>query len=75
MEAVVSARLTWKKLPKWPSLVQFFVWKLDLCTILSEHHKEGEQIIWWKSEYSLMAMIVSKQILLMDPYFEENWTN
>ena len=34
-----------ENLPNWPSIVHFFLKKLDLCTILSENHQEKEQII------------------------------
>ena len=29
-----------------PLFCTLFAWKLDICTILSENHKEGEQIIF-----------------------------
>ena len=35
-----------ENLPNWPSIVHFFLKKLDLCTILSENHQEEEQIIF-----------------------------
>ena len=35
-----------KNLPNWPSIVHFYLRKLDICTILSENHQEGEQIIF-----------------------------
>ena len=35
-----------ENLPNWPSNVHFYLWKLDICTILSENHQEGEQIIF-----------------------------
>ena len=35
-----------ENLPNWPSVVHFYLWKLDLCTILSENHQEGDQIIF-----------------------------
>ena len=33
-------------MPSWPSIVNFYLRKLGLCTILSENHQEGEQIIF-----------------------------
>ena len=32
--------------PTWPSIVHFYLNKLEICTILSENHQEGEQIIF-----------------------------
>ena len=33
-------------LPNCPSIVHFYLRKLEICTILSENHQEGEQIIF-----------------------------
>ena len=32
--------------PNCPSIVHFYLNKLEICTILSENHQEGEQIIF-----------------------------
>ena len=123
-----------ENLPNWPSIVDFYLRKLYICTILSRNHQEGEQIIFmdirillyannrtqtefsdeplfwrksaqvtvycrylfkeigfapfyrkiikresksfsWILEYSLVQIIVPKQILLMSLYFGENLPN
>ena len=33
-------------MPNWPSIVHFYLRKLGICTISSENHQEGEQIIF-----------------------------
>ena len=33
-------------LPNWPSIVHYYLTKLEICTILSKNHQEGEQIIF-----------------------------
>ena len=35
-----------ENLPNWPSIVHFYLKKLDIRNILSENHQEGEQIIF-----------------------------
>ena len=35
-----------ENLPNWPSIINFYFRKLDICTILSENHEEVEQIIF-----------------------------
>ena len=35
-----------ENLPNWPSIVDFYLRKLEICTILSENHQEGVQIIF-----------------------------
>ena len=35
-----------ENLPNWRSIVHFSLRKLDVCTILSENHKDVEQIIF-----------------------------
>ena len=35
-----------ENLPNCPSIVHFYLRKLEICTILSENHQEGEQIIF-----------------------------
>ena len=32
--------------PNWPSIAHLYLRKFDICTILSENHQEGEQIIF-----------------------------
>ena len=33
-------------MPNWPSIVDFYLRKLNICTILTANHQEGEQIIF-----------------------------
>ena len=42
-------------MPNWPSIVHFYLRKLGLCTILSENHQEGEQIIFMNIRVHLNA--------------------
>ena len=44
-----------ENLPNWPSIVHFYLWKLDICTILSENHREGEQLIFMNIRVLLNA--------------------
>ena len=35
-----------ENLPNFPSIAHFYFRKLGICTVLSENHQEGEQIIF-----------------------------
>ena len=35
-----------ENLPNWPAILHFYLRKWELCTISSENHQEGEQIIF-----------------------------
>ena len=60
-----------ESLPNWPSIVHFYLRKLDLCTILSENHKEGEQIIFMDIRVLLNANNRKKQMFLMIAFIFE----
>ena len=64
-----------ENLPNWPSIVHFYLRKLYLCTILSENHQEGEQIIFMDIRVLLYPNNRTKTDFLMSLYFGENLPN
>ena len=63
-------------MPNWPSIVHFYLRKLEIAPFYRKNHQEGEQIIFMDIRgYSLMPIIDPKQIFLMSLYFGENLPN
>ena len=58
-----------ENLPNWPSIVHFYLRKLDICTILSENHQEGEQIIFMDIRGLLNANNPTKTDFAVKPLF------
>ena len=68
--------LFWRKSAQLAVYCTFLFKEIGICTILSGNHKERESKSFsWILEYSLMPIIVPKQILLMSLYFGENLPN
>ena len=64
-----------ENLPNWPSIVHFYFRKLDVCTILSENHLEGEQIIFTDIRVLLNANNPTETDFVMSIYFGGNLPN
>ena len=64
-----------ENLPNWPSIVHFYLKKLDIRNILSENHQEGEQIIFMDIRVLLNANNRTETDLLTSHYFGENLPN
>ena len=62
-------------MPNWPSIVHFYLRKLEFAPFYREITKRESKSFSWILEYSLMPIIVPKQILLMSLYFGENLPN
>ena len=58
-----------ENLPNCPSIVHFYLRKLEISTIFSENHQEGEQIIFMDIRVLLNANNRTKQMFLMSLYF------
>ena len=62
--------LFWRKSAQLAVYYTFLFKEIGICTVLSGNHKERESKSFsWILEYSLMPIIVSKQIFLMSLYF------
>ena len=58
-----------ENLPNWPSIVDFYLRKLEICTILSENHQEGEQIIFMDIRVLINANNRTKTDFSDEPLF------
>ena len=64
-----------KILPNWPSNVHFYFRKLEFAPFYRKIIRKENKSFSWILEYSLMQIIVPKQIFLMSLYFGENLPN
>ena len=58
-----------ENLPNCPSIVDFYLRKLKICTILSENHQEGEQIIFMDIRVLINANNRTKTDFSDEPLF------
>ena len=64
--------------PNWPSIVHFYWRNCIFAPFYREITKRERKSFSWMLEYSLMQIIIHKQILLTSLYFGEslpNWTS
>ena len=62
-------------MPNWPSIVHFYLRKLEIAPFYRKITKRESKSFSWILEYTLMQIIVPKQIFLMSLYFGENLPN
>ena len=65
----------WRKSAQLTVYCRFLFKEIGNCTILSENHKEESKSFSCILEYSLMQIIVQKQMFLTSLYFGENLPN